>query len=88
MDRVREGHATRADLTRMEELAGTVKACSRCGLGQTAGNPLLTTLRSLPAVFEAKLSSRPYEPVLRLGDALAAAEEMAGHKSRGKEARA
>jgi len=87
IDRVRGGKATKADLARMEELASTVKATSRCGLGQTAANPFLTTLRSLPGIFEAKLSTREYEPVLDLGAALAEAERMAGRASTGKEAR-
>jgi [NiFe] hydrogenase diaphorase moiety large subunit len=87
IDRVREGRATKAELGRMEELAATVRATSRCGLGQTAGNPFLTTLRSLPALFEAKLSKRDYEPVLDLGAALAEAERMAGRPALGKEVR-
>jgi [NiFe] hydrogenase diaphorase moiety large subunit len=80
-DRVREGRATKSDLARMEELAATVRATSRCGLGQTAANPFLTTLRSLPALFEAKLSKRAYEPVLKLDEALAEAERIAGRPS-------
>jgi hypothetical protein len=71
----------------MEELAATVRATSRCGLGQTAGNPFLTTLRSLPDLYEEKLSKRAYEPVLRLKEALAGAERIAGRPSAGKEAR-
>jgi [NiFe] hydrogenase diaphorase moiety large subunit len=88
LDRLREGRATKADLAQMEELAATVRATSRCGLGQTAANPFTTTLRSLPELFEAKLSKRAYEPVLRLDQALAEAEHMAGRKSAGKEVRA
>jgi [NiFe] hydrogenase diaphorase moiety large subunit len=81
LDRVREGLATKADIAQMEELAATVRAASRCGLGQTAANPFLTTLRSLPDLYEAKLSKRPYEPVLRLDEALAEAGRMAGRPS-------
>ncbi|MCX7029528.1 MAG: NAD(P)H-dependent oxidoreductase subunit E [Spirochaetes bacterium] len=96
LDRVRDGRATKADIAQMEELAATVRATSRCGLGQTAANPFLTTLRSLPGLYEAKLSKRPYEPVLRLDEALAEARRMAGRPgaaavqqpARGKEVRA
>lgn len=87
LDRVREGRATRAELAEMEELAATVRATSRCGLGQTAANPFLTTLRSLPDLYEAKLSKRPYEPVLDLAQALAGAQVLAGRPSALKEAR-
>jgi [NiFe] hydrogenase diaphorase moiety large subunit len=87
LDRLREGRATKADIAQMEDLAATVRATSRCGLGQTAGNPFLTTLRSLPGLFEAKLSKRAYEPVLKLEEALAEAERIAGRPAAGKEAR-
>ncbi len=88
LDRVRDGRATKADIAQMEELAATVRATSRCGLGQTAANPFLTTLRSLPGLYEAKLSKRPYEPVLRLDEALAEARRMAGRPGAAKEVRA
>ncbi len=35
---------TMDDLTLLESLAGTIKATSLCGLGQTAPNPVLSTL--------------------------------------------
>ena len=34
-----------SDLDQLEELAGRVKKSSLCGLGQTAPNPVLTTLK-------------------------------------------
>jgi NADH:ubiquinone oxidoreductase subunit F (NADH-binding) len=45
LKRIRAGQGTLADLDRLETLAQTVKAGSLCGLGQTAPNPILTTLR-------------------------------------------
>jgi ferredoxin len=45
LERIRAGQGTLADLDRLETLAQTVKAGSLCGLGQTAPNPVLTTLR-------------------------------------------
>ncbi|WP_394325339.1 NADH-ubiquinone oxidoreductase-F iron-sulfur binding region domain-containing protein [Thermococcus sp. JCM 11816] len=41
----RGGEATEEDLEKLERLAYQVKAGSLCGLGQTAPNPVLTTLR-------------------------------------------
>lgn len=87
LDRLREGRAARTELAQMEELAATIRATSRCGLGQTAANPFLTTLRGMPDLYEAKLSKRPYEPVLDLAQALAGAEKLAGRASTHKEAR-
>ncbi len=45
LEAITEGRAARADLERLESMAWTVKNGSLCGLGQTAPNPVLTTLR-------------------------------------------
>jgi NADH-quinone oxidoreductase subunit F len=45
LERIRAGQGTVEDLERLETLAQIVKDGSLCGLGQTAPNPVLTTLR-------------------------------------------
>ena len=45
LDRVSEGKGREEDVSALESLAYDVKAGSLCGLGQTAPNPVLTTLR-------------------------------------------
>ena len=45
LNRITEGEGTEEDLARLEELAQLVKSASLCGLGQTAPNPVLSTLR-------------------------------------------
>ena len=45
LTRVCTGTATLADLEMIEELCDTVKSASLCGLGQTAPNPVLSTLK-------------------------------------------
>ena len=40
------------DLDQMKQLGETVKAASRCGLGQTAPNPILTTLKNFRSAYE------------------------------------
>ncbi len=45
LTKVTEGKATMEDLDRMEQLCNYIKANSLCGLGQTAPNPVLSTLR-------------------------------------------
>jgi len=45
LDKFTRGEATEEDLEKLEHLAYKVKAGSLCGLGQTAPNPVLTTLR-------------------------------------------
>ncbi|MDY0234820.1 MAG: NADH-quinone oxidoreductase subunit NuoF [Gudongella sp.] len=42
---ITEGKGTVEDLEKMEELAETIKITSLCGLGQTAPNPVLSTMK-------------------------------------------
>jgi len=45
VDRITQGKAVESDLDLLEELALTVKDTTLCGLGQTAPNPVLSSLR-------------------------------------------
>jgi len=44
LTRITEGRGTMKDLEELEELGNTVKANSLCALGQTAANPIISTL--------------------------------------------
>ena len=45
LDKIISGNGELEDLDRLEELANYIKSASLCGLGQTAPNPVLSTLR-------------------------------------------
>ena len=45
LDKIISGKGEMEDIERMEELANYIKSASLCGLGQTAPNPVLSTLR-------------------------------------------
>ncbi len=45
LDKITEGKATLEDLDKLEELCNYIKENSLCGLGQTAPNPVLATLK-------------------------------------------
>ncbi len=45
LDKIIEGKADMEDLEKIEELCGYIKGASLCGLGQTAPNPVVSTLR-------------------------------------------
>ena len=45
LDKITEGKATMEDLDKLEELAHYIQENSLCGLGKTAPNPVLATLR-------------------------------------------
>ena len=53
LDKITEGKGTLEDLDKLEELCYYVKANSLCGLGQTAPNPVLSTLRYFRDEYEA-----------------------------------
>ena len=45
LERITEGKGTLEDIDKLEELAEGIKSTALCGLGQTAPNPVLSTLR-------------------------------------------
>jgi len=45
LDKIISGNGEMEDLDKLEELANYIKSASLCGLGQTAPNPVLSTLR-------------------------------------------
>ncbi len=53
LTKVTDGTATLEDLDKMEELCKYIKENSLCGLGQTAPNPVLSTLRYFRDEYEA-----------------------------------
>ena len=53
LDKITQGRGTLADLDKMEELCHYIKENALCGLGQTAPNPVLSTLRYFRDEYEA-----------------------------------
>ena len=45
LEKITSGNGTMEDLDTLEELAAHIKTTALCGLGQTAPNPILSTLR-------------------------------------------
>jgi len=58
LERIASGEAEPEDLDRLERLANAVKNASLCGLGATAPNPVLTTLRYFRQEFEDHILDR------------------------------
>ena len=52
LERISEGKGKPEDIDNLQRIAGTVKNGSLCGLGQTAPNPVLTTLRYFRDEYE------------------------------------
>ena len=58
LDNICIGAADQADLERLEDLSHLVKNASLCGLGKTAPNPVISTLRYFRPEYEAHLAGR------------------------------
>jgi NADH-quinone oxidoreductase subunit F len=55
LERITEGKGKEGDIETLEELAFQIKNNSLCGLGQTAPNPVLTTLKYFRDEYEAHI---------------------------------
>lgn len=80
MEKILADRGTFADVAALEALANTVTRMSRCGLGQTAANPILTTMRNFPQAYEARLQPEPFLPRVTLQEALAEAVAIRGRE--------
>jgi NADH:ubiquinone oxidoreductase subunit F (NADH-binding)/(2Fe-2S) ferredoxin len=58
LNKITEGEGEEKDLEKMEDLSKTIKSGSLCGLGQTAPNPVLTTLRYFRKEYESHVKSK------------------------------
>ena len=58
LNKITDGKGTMEDLDRLEELCYSIKASSLCGLGQTAPNPVLSTLRYFRDEYEAHVKDK------------------------------
>lgn len=78
LDAILAGRGEPDDLAYLEDLARTVKFTSRCGLGQTAPNPILSTLKSFRSEYERRVKPRAdgCRPGFNLAAATAEAEAI------------
>jgi NADH-quinone oxidoreductase subunit F len=58
LERITGGLGEMADLERLEELAAKIKVSSLCALGQTAPNPVLTTLKYFRSEYEEHIKNK------------------------------
>ena len=58
LTKITEGKGTRQDLEDLKELANNVKTNSLCGLGQTAPNPILSTMASFMDEYIAHIDEK------------------------------
>ncbi|WP_350342557.1 NADH-quinone oxidoreductase subunit NuoF [Proteinivorax tanatarense] len=56
LERIVDGEGRKGDIELLEELGETIKTTSLCGLGQTAPNPVLSTLKYFRDEYEAHIN--------------------------------
>lgn len=57
LEKIMIGNGCTTDLEGIKDLGKLVRSTSRCGLGQTSPNPLLTTLQNFPEYFAKRVRS-------------------------------
>jgi len=78
LDKLCAGHAAAGDLVEISKLGQFIRATSHCGLGQTAANPILSTLERFPEIYQARLKSVAFEPGFDLDGELSTARRLTG----------
>jgi NADP-reducing hydrogenase subunit HndC len=58
LDKIVEGKGQTGDIEKLESLANTIKNSALCGLGQTAPNPVLSTLKYFRDEYEAHINDK------------------------------
>ena len=58
LERIVNGKGEEGDIERLDELANTIKSTALCGLGQTAPNPVLSTLKFFRSEYEAHIREK------------------------------
>ncbi|MCP5278863.1 MAG: NAD(P)H-dependent oxidoreductase subunit E [Thiobacillus sp.] len=83
MDKIASGHGTPCDLREIERLDKVLQMSAHCGLGHTACNPTLDTVKRFRPAYERRLKSLEFEPAFDLDGALARARQMTGRDDAG-----
>jgi len=78
VEKVMVGHATSYDINEMKKIGQVMKQTAHCGLGSTAANPVLETLKKFPGIYSKRLLNRSYEPAFDLDAALEVSRHMTG----------
>ena len=58
LERITEGKGEEGDIEKLEALAENIKATALCGLGQTAPNPVLSTIKHFRHEYEAHIKEK------------------------------
>ncbi len=83
IDKIDRGKGSQHDINQVFRLSRLLQASSHCGLGHTACNPLLDSIKRFRPTYERRLESLEYEPAFDLDGALERARAMTGRDDAG-----
>ena len=83
IDKLHNGKGSQYDLNQIFRLSQLLQSASHCGLGHTACNPLLDTIKRFRPAYERRLESLEFEPAFDLDGALQRARAMTGRDDAG-----
>ncbi len=83
MDKISAGNGTQHELREMNRLNRVLMMSAHCGLGHTACNPILDTLKRFRPAYERKLRSLDFTPSFDVDGALGRARQMTGRDDAG-----
>jgi [NiFe] hydrogenase diaphorase moiety large subunit len=83
LDKILAGKGEPEDLNAMQQLGESIQISSRCGLGQTSPNPVLTTLKNFRKIYESRVKkvTDGMQPTFDIRKALRDAESIAHRNS-------
>ena len=86
LERILAGRGEPEDLTQFSSIGAVMKQTSRCGLGQTSSNPVLSTMEQFPEAYDALITADPdgyrksFDLEAELSQARAVREGGTGHE--------
>jgi [NiFe] hydrogenase diaphorase moiety large subunit len=83
LDKIHDGHGTRHELREVARLNEVLASTAHCGLGHTACNPVLDSLKRFRPAWERRMHSLEFTPAFDLDGALARARRMTGRDDPG-----
>ncbi|SET08825.1 NAD(P)-dependent nickel-iron dehydrogenase flavin-containing subunit [Nitrosomonas marina] len=76
LQKIVDGRAVAADIEEIKRLSSLIMRYSHCGLGHTAANHMLDSLRQFPGLFEKRIMQQAFSPQIDLEAALETARQI------------
>ncbi len=81
IEKVVAGHAIKKDVENMQAWSEILRKTTRCGLGQTSSNPISTTIKNFPELYDARVKDVDYQSDFDMEKSVKASCEVVGRSS-------